>query len=83
MIQPGRYEIELRKFPVEAKLPMAVDRAVLRVGEDEYVKATSQADKMAAFTVELSAGITSLNTSLVTATESRERGAYYVYARKL
>ncbi len=83
VIQAGSYRIELRSHPVEANLPMGIDRAILRIGEDEYVQATDQSDSLAAFTLDLRAGLTSLSTLLSSIADSRERGACYVYVRKL
>ena len=83
IVKPGRYAIELRTHPVEADIAMRVDRAVLKIGANERSKATGRDDRLAAFTVDLRAGLTSLSATLSNAAEERERGAYYVAVRRL
>ncbi len=81
--QPGTYEIVLRSHPLEADLPMSADAAALRIGAAELEKATKPENRQAVFSVDLCAGATSLSTTLSGATDGRERGAYYVYVRKV
>ncbi len=83
VVRAGCYEFELRTHPIEADRSMGINRAVLRIGKDEYAQAIKPGDSLTAFTVDLSAGVTSISTSLFNLANGRERGAYYVYARKL
>lgn len=83
VVTPGRYKVELRSHPVEADLPLGAEKALLIIGENEYVQEAEPGERSANFCVDLNAGVTSLSTLLSNSTYKRERGAYYVYVRKL
>ena len=83
VLAAGAYRIELRAHPREADLPMRVTSASLRIGADEFRQSCRATDTMTVFDVQLSAGVTSLSSLLVDAAGQRERGAYYVYVRRV
>ena len=78
----GVYEIELRRWPRPSRLGIDAQRARLRIGNVQAEKVTSEFDPGATFRVELPAGPTTLQ-SWLTARGGAERGAYFVYVRRL
>ncbi len=80
---PGSYEVELRSYPINVDQPIGADRAVVKVGEVEWEQPLEPGASSAVFKVDLGAGATLLSTRLSNARSKRERGAYYVYVRKL
>ncbi len=97
----GRYQIELRRWPVEVDLPItapyqdanynreeasgaAIDavEARLSVGGVERSAPVKANDKAATFTLKLQKGPAELQGTFV-GKDGSERGAYYVYVRKL
>lgn len=83
VVQPGKYEIDLRSHAIEANLAMDIDRAILNIGAAAYEREASRVDASVRFNVNLSAGEKSLSTALINSAAGRERGAYYVSVRKI
>ena len=90
----GRYEFTLCSMPYEAKYPLTAKKAKLVIGDKEYSRKIEpewvgsfnnvfkNAASTARFTVDLKKGRTTLRTSLVEQ-GGRERGAFYVYVKRL
>jgi len=82
VMRAGVYEIELRRWPRPSRLGIDAQRARLRIGDVEAEKVTSPFDPGATFRVELKAGPTMLQ-SWLRGRGGAERGAYFVYVRRL
>ncbi len=82
VLEPGSYKIELRSYPREAKMPLDATKASLQIGEIEQSQVIPPGECAVVFRVELRAGPTSICTSLVDASGTRQRGAYYTYVQK-
>ena len=88
--RPGRYEITLRRWPVEVDAPItasvgggraiAADEARLRVGAFDERRPVTREARTVVFTASLPAGSTRLETWF-TAADGQSRGAYYVTVR--
>lgn len=75
----GRYRIELRSHPREADRSIGASRAALRIGDETWTTDLAKDASHVVFEVALTAGPTSLRTSISSAGQRRVRGAYYVY----
>jgi hypothetical protein len=90
--RPGRYEITLRRWPVEVDAPItasvgggravAADDARLHVGAFDERRPVTREARAVVFTASLPAGSTRLETWF-TAADGQSRGAYYVTVRRV
>jgi len=91
--QVGQYEIELRRWPKEADTAiteapadggkaLTIDRVRMTIWDKEYSAEVKPGDKGITFTVQLPKGPAFLQTWLH-ADDQHERGAYFVYVRKV
>ena len=90
--RPGRYEITLRRWPVEVDAPItasvgggraiAADEARLRVGAFDERRPVTREARTVVFTASLPASSTRLETWF-TAADGQSRGAYYVTVRRV
>jgi uncharacterized sulfatase len=83
VVESGRYEVELRTHPREAERPMGLTKTCLQVGEDSWSKMAAEEACSISFETDLSAGLTTLRTSISDAYGKRRRGAYYTYVTKV
>jgi uncharacterized sulfatase len=82
--QPGRYEVQLARFPEEALQPLRSDRARLTIDGVGQTAPLSPGDSTARFTVALAAGKTvRCQTWLRDAASGKERGAPFVTFRRV
>jgi len=90
--RPGRYEFQLRRWPVEADAPInaaiaggkAINavQAKIKIGDIEQTTPINPNDKAATFTLNLKPGPAKLQTWLIERDE-KSRGAYYLYVKRL
>lgn len=80
--EPGTYEFELYQRDKPAEFPIEAQRASIRVGDQEADGAVPEGASSVKFTLDLPSGETTMNTRFVTP-EGSERGAFFVYARRL
>ncbi|MEM7394492.1 MAG: sulfatase-like hydrolase/transferase, partial [Verrucomicrobiota bacterium] len=73
----GRYTIECRHYPREAKKPAEADHARLKIGDQEWEQKVDETDEAVRFEVALKAGEYDLETWL--SKGKRTRGALFVY----
>ena len=88
----GRYEFELRRWPVEVDAPIneaiagsktiTATKARLNIADKDLSRPVPQDAHSVTFQAELKAGKTRLQTWL-TDDNGTSRGAYYVYAKRL
>jgi arylsulfatase A-like enzyme len=88
----GRYEFELRRWPLEVNQPInaaidggkaiRVNSARLKIGDVDRTVSVQAQDKFAKLTVQLPAGKTTLQTWF-SDEQGNSRGAYYVYVKRL
>ena len=80
--QAGTYEFELYQRDKPAEHPIEATEAMVRLGEAEASATIEQGSPAARLTMELPAGRTTLQT-LFKAPDGTERGAFYVYVKRL
>ncbi len=80
--QAGTYEFELYQRDKPANFPIEAAEAMLRVGEMEQSAPVEPGASSVGFTMELSAGKTTLH-SRFAAKDGSERGAFFIYAKRL
>ncbi len=86
--EAGRYVLELRRWPPEADRPIhegpgpRAEQARLQVGEQSWDAAVADDDAAVAFSVDLPAGPTKLQTWFIDAA-GNSRGAYYLTVRRV
>ncbi|MCG8585809.1 MAG: arylsulfatase, partial [Pirellulales bacterium] len=92
--KPGKYEIALRRWPIEADTAINAKHAIgkalappatkarVKIGEIDESKPIADDAKAVVFTVKLAAGPASLKTWL-TDDKGTNRGAYYAYVKRL
>ncbi len=78
----GRYEFELFQRDRPADFPIEADTARIRIGEVEAEGPVPDGSASVSFTLDLPPGRTTMQTRFATA-DGKERGAFYVYARRL
>jgi hypothetical protein len=86
VLRPGKYEFELRRWPREAEGPIEATSAALEISgtgsEIQVEQSVPSGATKSTFTIDLEAGKARLKTRLTTP-EGKERGAYYVYIRRV
>jgi len=82
VVEDGRYEVVLRRFPKEATLPIGATVARLTLGSD-YKQIISTNDTAVSFVIDMKQGKTSIQTWLQDTDSNREFGSYYTSIRKL
>jgi arylsulfatase B len=92
VVRPGRYEIELRRWPKEAgaainaAIPggkaISATKARLKVGDIDVTQPVTANAKGVVFTVNLTKGETKLQSWLID-DNGGSRGAYYVYVKRV
>ena len=80
--QAGTYEFELYQRDKPAEHPIEASQATLRVGEAEANAPVADGATSVRFTMDLPAGKTTMHTRFVAA-GGVERGAFFVYAKRL
>lgn len=80
--ESGKYEFELRRWPRPHGGPLEATEARLEIAGKSLKKGTKANDSAASFKAELPRGRTTLQTWLTTP-EGKERGAYYVYVKRI
>lgn len=85
VVEDGKYEFTLRRWPEEQAGPIDATRARLKVGDVDVSKETDADAEFVKFEVELRKGRTRLQTWLTKVVEETEktRGAYFVYVKRL
>ena len=78
----GTYEFELYQRDKPANYPIEASEATLRVGDAEASAPIPEGASSVRLTLELPAGNTTLDTRF-TASDGTERGAFFVYAKRL
>ena len=78
----GTYEFSLFQRDMPARFPIEATEATLRIGEAESSAPVPDGASSVQFTVDLPAGKTTMNT-LFNASDGTERGAFFVYAKRL
>ncbi len=78
----GTYEFDLYQRDRPADFPIEAQKASIRVGDQEASGPVPEGASSVRFTLDLPAGETTMQTQLVTA-DGSERGAFFVYARRL
>lgn len=79
--EAGTYEIALRRYPLEADLPMRAATARLKIGDTDVTEDVAEEAVAASFRLNLPAGPAFLQTWLTDAS-GPSRGASYVYVRR-
>ena len=79
----GQYRISLRRYPVEANLPLGVDTAWLKIVDSEEACAANPNSEVVDFTVDLESCNTTLHTRFKDSETGNEYGAYYAYIQYL
>ncbi|HUT94041.1 MAG TPA: arylsulfatase [Thermoguttaceae bacterium] len=82
VMQPGRYEFELRRWPDHVDESIEATAARLKIADVEVSQPVPPGATKSTFTVPLQPGKTRLQTWL-TLPDGRERGAYFVYIRRV
>jgi arylsulfatase A-like enzyme len=82
VVRPGRYEIELRRWPRHLDQPIEATKARIKIGSIDLEQPVSADATKSAFQVELEPGKTRLETWLTTP-DGKTRGAYFVYVTYL
>ncbi len=80
--QAGTYEFELYQRDKPANHPIEASEATLRIGETESSAPVPDGASGVQFTMDLPAGKTTMDT-LFKASDGTERGAFFVYAKRL
>lgn len=90
--EPGEYQFELRRWPVEASAPirgaleggaaLAITEARISIAGQTKSVIVGESDHYARFILSLSQGETRLSTSFITE-GNEDRGAYYVVAQRV
>ena len=81
VMQPGRYEFELRRWPDHVDESLEATAARLKIADVDLSQPVPPGATKATFTVPLQPGKTRLQTWL-TLPDGGERGAYFVYIRR-
>ncbi len=82
VMKPGKYEIELRRWPREAAGSLEATNAQLEIAGQTVSKKVPEAAESVSFVLQLPAGPTTLQSRL-TLPNGDQRGAYYAYVRLL
>ncbi len=80
--QAGTYEFELYQRDKPAEYPIEAAEAAVRVGDSEASAAIEQGSTSVRLSLELPAGKTTMQTRFKTA-DGKERGAFYVYVKRI
>lgn len=80
--QPGSYEFELYQRDKPANYPIEASTATLRIGELEETVQIESGASAAVITMDLPAGKTTMN-SRFAAEDGTERGAFFIYAKRM
>ncbi|MDE0123938.1 MAG: arylsulfatase [Bryobacterales bacterium] len=80
--QAGTYEFSLYQRDMPAEFPIEAAEATLRIGEAEASAPVPDGASSVQFTMDLPAGKTTMDT-LFKARDGSERGAFFVYAKRL
>ena len=80
--QAGTYEFELYQRDKPANFPIEASTATLRIGELEETVPIESGAASASIEMELPAGETTMD-SVFVAEDGTERGAFYIYAKRL
>jgi arylsulfatase A-like enzyme len=78
----GIYEISLRRYPIEANLPLASSQARLKIADFDEIVSVDETASEVVFTVNLEQGMTTLQSWLMDDLD-RTWGAYYVYVHRV
>lgn len=82
VLKPGKYRVELRRWPDHQDRPLEAVEARLRIADQDAQQKTDPKDTKVVFEVELPAGPTRLEALLKTP-EGKVRGAYFVYVERV
>ncbi len=92
-VKTGNYEFELRRWPRELNMPInstpegakavRVKNAKIKVGDKVVEKKVKNGDKAVSFKISLQKGQMKMQTWFLGSEDEGNRGAYYVYVRKL
>lgn len=80
--QAGSYEFELYQRDKPANFPIEANTATLRIGDAEETVPVASGASSATVKMELPAGKTTMNSRFTTA-DGTERGAFFIYAKRL
>ena len=80
--QAGTYEFELYQRDKPANFPIEANTATLRIGESEETVPVESGASSASIKMELPAGKTTMHSRFL-AEDGTERGAFYIYAKRL
>ena len=80
--RPGKFQFELRRWPDHVDEPIEATHARLKTADVDLSQPVPAGATKTTFTVSLRPGKTRLQTWL-TMPDGRERGAYFVYARRV
>ena len=78
ILQPGRYRIELTRWPRHLQQSMEANSIQLRIQGQTISKTLTNSDTSAEFEVQLEPGETRLESTLAS-NDGKQRGAYYAY----
>ena len=81
VLESGRYNFELRRWPRHMDEPLESTEARIKVGDQEARMVIAGDQTAAMFAFDLAAGPTTVQTWLVQP-DGQERGAYFVYAER-
>ncbi|MGD2175238.1 MAG: arylsulfatase [Candidatus Brocadiaceae bacterium] len=79
----GRYEFILRRYPLEEDTPLEATTARLKIGDIDQTQSIDASAPSVTFEADLKAGKTRLQSWLTNDQTGAERGAYFIYARRL
>jgi hypothetical protein len=80
--RPGKYQFELRRWPKHVDDSIEATKARLKIADVDASQPVPDGATKTTFSVPLEAGRTRLQTWL-TMPDGRERGAYFVYIRRV
>ena len=83
VVEDGKYEFTLRRWPEEQPGPIEATLARLKIADVDVSKKTAADAECVTFEVDLRKGCTRLQTWLTNEETDKTRGAYFVYAKRV